>query len=85
MQSVININDRGTLTLPKAFRTLLGMNQAGQVVVEETEEGILLRPRVTQPAKLYSKEQVARLDKADVALAPYAKAMRAALKRARRK
>ena len=85
MQTVININDRGTLTLPKAFRTHLGVSNAGQIVVEETEDGVLLRPGVALPGRLYSKEKVDKLAQADADLAPYAEAMRAALKRARKK
>jgi bifunctional DNA-binding transcriptional regulator/antitoxin component of YhaV-PrlF toxin-antitoxin module len=46
MMKVININGRGTLTLPKLLRQRLGLKSAGQVVAEETREGILLRSRM---------------------------------------
>ena len=49
MTKVININGRGTLTLPKLLRQRLGLKSAGQVVAEETREGILLRSGVTFP------------------------------------
>ena len=49
MTKVIQINDRGTLTLPKEMRRRLGIERNAQVVAEETEEGILLRPGVTFP------------------------------------
>ncbi len=59
MTKVIAINERGTLTLPKEFRDRLGLLAAGQVVVEETSEGLLLRPGVTVPVEVYSAKRLA--------------------------
>ena len=59
MTKVININDRGTLTLPKEMRRRLGVSRNAQVVAEETDEGILLRPGVTFPVELYSDARLA--------------------------
>ena len=59
MTKTININDRGTLTLPKELRDRLGLKKGGQVVAEETDEGILLRPGVTFPIEIYSDERLA--------------------------
>jgi bifunctional DNA-binding transcriptional regulator/antitoxin component of YhaV-PrlF toxin-antitoxin module len=63
MTKVININDRGTLTLPKELRRRLGVNGNGQVVAEETEEGILLRAGVTFPIEIYSDKRLADFDR----------------------
>ncbi len=59
MTKVININDRGTLTLPKEMRRRLGVSRNAQVVAEETDDGILLRPGVTFPVELYSEARLA--------------------------
>ncbi len=59
MTKVININDRGTLTLPKEMRRRLGVERNAQVVAEDTDEGILLRPGVTFPVELYSEKRLA--------------------------
>ncbi|MGA2541995.1 MAG: AbrB/MazE/SpoVT family DNA-binding domain-containing protein [Verrucomicrobiota bacterium] len=59
MIKVININDRGTLTLPKEMRRRLGVDRNAQVVAEETDEGILLRPGITCPVELYSEKRQA--------------------------
>jgi bifunctional DNA-binding transcriptional regulator/antitoxin component of YhaV-PrlF toxin-antitoxin module len=59
MTKVININDRGTLTLPKEMRRRLGVDRHAQVVAEETDDGILLRPGVTFPVELYSGKRMA--------------------------
>ena len=72
MTKVININGRGTLTLPKAFRQRLGIQTSGQVVVEETKAGLLLRPGVTIPVEIYSAKRVAEFARNnDAALADY--------------
>lgn len=58
MTKVVSINQRGTLTLPKEMRDRLGIKSSGQVVVEETPEGVLLRPGVTVPVEVYSEERL---------------------------
>jgi bifunctional DNA-binding transcriptional regulator/antitoxin component of YhaV-PrlF toxin-antitoxin module len=59
MTKVVNINERGTLTLPKEMRRRLGVNGQAQVVAEETDEGILLRAGVTFPVEVYSDNRLA--------------------------
>jgi bifunctional DNA-binding transcriptional regulator/antitoxin component of YhaV-PrlF toxin-antitoxin module len=59
MIKVVNINTRGTLTLPKAMRRRLGVNGNAQVVAEETDEGVLLRAGVTFPVEVYSDNRLA--------------------------
>jgi bifunctional DNA-binding transcriptional regulator/antitoxin component of YhaV-PrlF toxin-antitoxin module len=59
MTKVLNINDRGTLTLPKEMRRRLGVVSGAQVVAEETDDGILLRAGVTFPIEMYSEKRMA--------------------------
>ena len=59
MTKVININERGTLTLPKEMRLRLGVSANAQVVAEETNDGILLRAGVTFPVEIYSDKRIA--------------------------
>jgi bifunctional DNA-binding transcriptional regulator/antitoxin component of YhaV-PrlF toxin-antitoxin module len=49
--------------LPKELRRRLGVNGNGQVVAEETEEGILLRAGVTFPIEIYSDKRLAEFDR----------------------
>ena len=65
MTKVLNINGRGTLTLPKEMRQRLGLQDAGQVVAEETAQGILIRPGVTFPIEIYSEKRLAEFDRAN--------------------
>jgi bifunctional DNA-binding transcriptional regulator/antitoxin component of YhaV-PrlF toxin-antitoxin module len=60
---IININDRGTLTLPKELRRRFGVSGNGQVVAEETDEGILLRAGVTFPIEIYSEKRLMEFDR----------------------
>ena len=59
MTKVININDRGTLTLPAEMRRRLGVSRSAQVIAEETDDGILLRAGVTFPVEVYSDKRLA--------------------------
>ena len=63
MTKVININERGTLTLPKEMRNKLGLKDAGQVVAEETAQGILIRSGVTFPVEIYTDKRIAEFDR----------------------
>jgi bifunctional DNA-binding transcriptional regulator/antitoxin component of YhaV-PrlF toxin-antitoxin module len=51
MTKVINMNARGTLTLPKGMRQRLGLKVGCQIIAEETAKGVLIRPCVTLPAE----------------------------------
>jgi bifunctional DNA-binding transcriptional regulator/antitoxin component of YhaV-PrlF toxin-antitoxin module len=62
---VINVNQRGTLTLPKEMRDKLGLTDAGQVVAEETAQGILIRAGATFPIEIYTEKRVAEFDRAN--------------------
>jgi len=79
MSAVISITKRGTLTLPKEFWMQLGLSSSGRVVAQETKRGILLRAEASPAVKTYSKAKVARIAKAEAALAPFADDMRASL------
>lgn len=58
MERIVSINERGTLTLPKDLRCKYGLEQGGQLVIEESNEGLLLRPGVTFSIEIYSDERV---------------------------
>jgi bifunctional DNA-binding transcriptional regulator/antitoxin component of YhaV-PrlF toxin-antitoxin module len=65
MNATIQINKRGTLTLPKALRHTLGVDRGGMIVAETSEQGILLRPSVTFPIEIYTAKRIAEFDTAD--------------------
>ena len=59
MDRIISISERGTITLPKDLRKKYGLEAGGQVVIEEGESGLILRPGVTFSIEIYSDERVA--------------------------
>jgi len=66
--TTIQVNERGSLTLPKKLRRALGIEQGGVMVVEPAEGGLLLRPAVAYPIELYTDDRVREFDAADRAL-----------------
>ncbi len=53
------IGKRGTLVIPAKLRRVFGLEEGSEVIAEETEEGILIRPAITLPLELYSAERKA--------------------------
>ncbi len=53
------VGKRGTLVIPARLRRRFGIEEGSEVIAEETPEGILIRPAVTVPIELYSKERSA--------------------------
>lgn len=58
MRNVININERGTLTLPKMLRQKLGLRGEGQIIAEETSEGIVLKASASFPIEMYTDKRI---------------------------
>jgi AbrB family looped-hinge helix DNA binding protein len=65
MNTTIQINSRGTLTIPKALRKNLGLDKGGIVHAENTKDGIMLRPTVTFPIEIYTDDRVKEFDESD--------------------
>ena len=68
MTRTIQINERGSMTIPKELRRRLGIEKGGVVTAETTEEGILLRPAVAYAIEIYSDKRVAEFDAAEAQL-----------------
>lgn len=58
MSRIISINERGTITLPLDLIKKYGLEVGGQIVIEESEAGLILRPNITFPVEIYSDERV---------------------------
>jgi AbrB family looped-hinge helix DNA binding protein len=65
MSTTVQVNDRGSLTLPKAIRKALGLEKGGVVLADLTNDGIVLRPAVAFPIELYTDERIAEFDESD--------------------
>ncbi len=73
MNAILELNSRGTLTLPKAMRRLLGLDHGGRIIAETSEQGILLRPGVAFPIEIYSDARVSEFDSAEEELGKHLK------------
>jgi antitoxin PrlF len=69
MQATLTLNQRGVITLPAKLRQALGLKADDQLIAQTTAEGLLLRPAITLPIEIYSKQRVAEFDQAEADLA----------------
>jgi bifunctional DNA-binding transcriptional regulator/antitoxin component of YhaV-PrlF toxin-antitoxin module len=56
MSTVVQINPRGTFTIPKELREKYGLD--GQAILEETPDGLILRAAATYPVEIYTAERL---------------------------
>ncbi|HUP53817.1 MAG TPA: AbrB/MazE/SpoVT family DNA-binding domain-containing protein [Longimicrobiales bacterium] len=55
------VGKRGTFVIPAKLRRRFGIEEGSEVIAEATPEGILIRPAVTVPLEVYSRERMAEL------------------------
>jgi antitoxin component of MazEF toxin-antitoxin module len=53
------------MTLPKALRKILGVDQGGVVMADLSEKGLVLHPAVAYPIEMYTADRIAQFDAAD--------------------
>lgn len=72
------VGRNGTLVIPAKLRRRFGLKEGGMVVLQETEDGISIRPAVAVPVEMYSVRRKAEflLNNA-VDAADYRRAVRA--------
>ena len=62
MNRIISINEQGAIALPQDLIEKYGLEAGGQIVVEESEVGIILRLDAKFPVEIYSDERVAEFE-----------------------
>ena len=58
MKMEVTMNERGTITIPVAMRKTFGLQGHERLIVEDTEQGLLLRPSVSVPLEIYTEKRV---------------------------
>ena len=58
MNRIISINEQGAIALPQDLIEKYDLEAGGQIIVEESEAGLILRPGVKFPVEIYSDERV---------------------------
>ena len=59
MRTKVTLNDRGVITIPAGLREAYGLEANDELIIEDTDQGILLRPAVSVPIELYTEERIA--------------------------
>jgi len=73
MTTTIQINKRGTLTLPKELRKRLGLEKGGVIIAETSDDGIILKPAVAFPIEMYTDSRIKEFEKDDEKLMEHLK------------
>ncbi len=68
MNTLVQINTRGAMTLPKVLRKKLGVEKGGVVLASVSASGIVLHPAAAFPIELYHEDRIAAFDAADAEL-----------------
>ena len=58
MQSKVIINERGALTIPAKMRKTFGIKANDELIIEDTEQGLLLRPAFSVPVEIYTEDRI---------------------------
>ena len=58
MKSKVTINERGALTIPVKMRETFGIKPNDELIIEDTEQGLLLRPAFSVPVEIYTEDRI---------------------------
>jgi len=65
------INERGVITIPAALRQSLGLKANDELILEETDGGILMRPAISVPVEVYTEQRIREFAREDQAIGAY--------------
>lgn len=68
MQARATINERGVITIPAAMRRAVGLKPNDEVLIEQTEQGLLIRPVLSVPLEIYTEKRIAEFARDDEAI-----------------
>jgi antitoxin PrlF len=71
MKTTVTISSRGVITLPAKLREALKLKSEDRLIAETTPDGLLLRPAVTLPVEIYTREREDEFDSAEAELAAF--------------
>jgi len=60
------VGERGQITLPKQYRDKMGIKPKSPVLLELTEQGIVVKPALTITVRAFSDEFIQELAKEDL-------------------
>lgn len=57
MTGMSKVGKRGTVVIPASFRRRFGIEEGSFVLMEDREDGVLIRPAVVIPVEIYTPER----------------------------
>ena len=54
MQDKVTIGRRGIITIPAKMREAFGLKEQDELIIEDTGQGLLLRPALSVPIEMYT-------------------------------
>ena len=63
MTATLELGPKGSITLPKKMREKFDLRDRSLISLEETPEGILIRPAVAFPIENYSNERLEEFER----------------------
>jgi AbrB family looped-hinge helix DNA binding protein len=85
MRSKVTMSDRGVITIPAALRESYGLKPNDELILEDTDAGILLRPSVSVPIEVYTEARIAEFAADETAIGRYLPGKRTRARRPRAK
>lgn len=76
MEVRVTVGKRGVITIPAKLREASGVEVNDQLIMENTPEGLLLRPTVNIPVEIYTDERIAEFKREEEELAKLLKRTR---------
>lgn len=64
----VTLNERGVITIPATVREAYGLKANDELILEDTEAGLLLRPSVSVPLEIYSESRIAEFARDEAAI-----------------
>ena len=58
-KEVTRIGKRGTVVIPAELRRRLGLEEGSHVIIEESEDGVVIHGAVVMPVEIYTPERKA--------------------------
>jgi AbrB family looped-hinge helix DNA binding protein len=68
MQDKVTIGRRGIITIPAKMREAFGLKEQDELIIEDTGQGLLLRPALSVPIEMYTEERIAEFARDEKAI-----------------
>ena len=85
MRTALNVNARGTVTIPRELRKVLGVLRGGLVSAGIVDGKVTLEPAMLTSYRVYSEEEVTRLQQEDTMSESDTVRLKAALRKSKSK